>query len=178
LLMLQLAGIPRTLLRLIRLLGPALLVCACASVADASPRAARHTGQKTSRSHENHASRRAARLRQIMRFGQTHNLCSSQLTLSALERQSTQQAGPVAHRFVRNGGLTHHTPTRFKRDVRSRVNDAEAAIQNDAPAARVGCNENVTPALRSLGVLASFYDRLPALDAASPRSPRGPPRII
>jgi len=118
-----------------------------------------------------------ARLRQVLRFGQTRNLCSGRLTLGALERQSAQQAGPVAHRSARAGALTP-TPTRFKRGRSANVKDGDAAILNDAPAAYIDCNEDVTPALRPLNILASSYDKRPAPGAFSPRSPRGPPPIV
>ena len=175
--MLQLGGIPRTLLLLSRGLIPSLLVCACASVADASPRAVRHTVRATAQSHRDHTSRRAARLRQILRFGQTRSLCSTQLTLRALERQRAQQAGPVAHRSARADRLTL-TPTGFKRDASDDVNDSDAVIQNDAPAKHIDGNEGVTPALRSLGILVSSYRKRQPLGAFSPRSPRGPPLFI
>lgn len=175
--MLQLAGIPRTLLVLSRALVPMALVCVCASAADAAPYAARPAARVASRSHKDHTPHRAARLRQVLRFGQTRNLCSSRLTLAALERQRALQAGPVAHRGTPAGTLAP-VNTRFARGHSTDVNDEDAAIQNDAPAAHVDCNENVTPALRSLGVLANAYQRRPALVPYSPRSPRGPPRAV
>ena len=175
--MLQLAGIPRTLLVLSRALVPLALVCVCASAADAAPYAARRSVRAASRSHKDHASHRAARLRQVLRFGQTRNLCSNRLTLAALERQRAQQAGPLARRGAAAGTLAPVT-ARFARGRSADVNDEDAAIQNDAPAAHIDCNENVTPALRPLGVLANAYGRRPALGAFSPRSPRGPPRAV
>jgi hypothetical protein len=177
LLMLQFGGISRTLLRLSRVVVPVLLVCACASAADASPHAGRRTVRTASRIYKDHLSRRAARLRQILRFGQTRNLCSTQLTLRMLERQNAQQAGPVAARSARVVGLAL-TPTRLKRDASDDVDDSDAAIQNDAPAKHIDCNEDVTPTLRSLGVLVSSSHKLQALDAFSPRSPRGPPLFV
>jgi hypothetical protein len=177
LLMLQLAGISRTLLRWSRVAVPALLVCAYAVSADASPRAARPALRTASRSYKDHASRRAARLRQVLRFGQTHNLCSGRLTLGALERQRAQQAGPVAQRPARAGSLAP-TPMRITHGRSADADDEDAAIQDDAAAAHIDGNENVTPAFRALGVLASSYDKRPALGAFSPRSPRGPPRAV
>jgi hypothetical protein len=177
LLMLQLAGIPRTLLRWSRVAVPALLVCACAAAADASPRVTRPALRTASRSYKDHSSRRAARLRQVLRFGQTRNLCSGRLTLGELERQRAQQAGPVAQHPARAGNLAP-TPDRLTHERPADADDEDAAIQNDAAAAHIDANENVTPAFRPLGVLASSYDKRPALGAFSPRSPRGPPRAV
>jgi hypothetical protein len=176
--MLPLTGIFLARRALSRVLVLTVLMCACgAAAAEASPHAARPTTRTATRTYRDRASRRAARLRQVLRFGQNRNLCSSRLTLRALERQQAQQAGPVARRSTEADALAP-TPTRFARGHSINVTDEDAAIQNDAPAAHIDCNENVTPALRSLGVLANAYERQPALGALSLRSSRGPPEMV
>lgn len=171
--MLQLARIPRVLLRLSRVLAPALVVCVCASAADAAPQVTAKRAVRATTTRGGSA-RHTARLRRVMRLGQTRELCSSRLTLREFERQNASQAGPVAHRSARVRGLMP-TPTRFKRGRSTNVSDSDAAIQNDTPAARFDCHDTATPALHPLGFLAGVYDRLPAPGAFSPRSPRGPP---
>jgi hypothetical protein len=54
-------------------------------------------------------------------------------------------------------------------------NEFDAAIQDDAPAARLDIDESVAPPLEPMGTLASARDSLPSHRTLSRRSPRGPP---
>src|SRR5450631_3336114 len=89
-----------------RVLAPWLLVCLCASLADAAPRGARHHAQPAE--------------------------CSGALTLRVLLKQPLSGPGPLARRSFRvNRGLPH-TTTLFQRGSHARGADDGAAIQNDA----------------------------------------------
>lgn len=143
--------IPRTLVKTSRLLASWLLVCACASLADAAPGPSRHP--------------RPA-------------LCSSKLTLRTLLRKPGPADGAVARRTFRIHSGLPYTTTLSKRPLQGRSDNYDEAIQDDAPAARIHADEDVRPVLQPLGVLASSVDRLPSSSVFSPRSPRGPPRIV
>ena len=63
---------------------------------------------------------------------------------------------------------------RMRRGTHAFLGDDVAAIQNDAPAARIDAGDGLTPSLRPLDVIGSL-DLQPRSRAFSPRSPRGPP---
>ena len=102
--------------------------------------------------------------------------CDAQsTTLKRLARHSKKLGGPrrlqPAGAVVALTGMT----ARFQRATRADVDGDEAAIQNDAPAARTGADERPVPTLRPLGLLIGSLDVPPPSHAFSPRSPRGPP---
>jgi hypothetical protein len=70
-------------------------------------------------------------------------------------------------------GLTDWA-ARVKR-VRTDLNEDDAAIQNDAPAAHLDDDDRDDPVLRPLGLCHRAQTRLPHTRPFSPRSPRGPP---
>jgi hypothetical protein len=102
--------------------------------------------------------------------------CDAQsTTLKKLARHSRKLGGP--RRLEQTGtlvALTGITP-RLQRATRADVDGDEAAIQNDAPAARHDADECPVPALQPLGLLIGSLDVPPLSRAFSPRSPRGPP---
>jgi hypothetical protein len=53
--------------------------------------------------------------------------------------------------------------------------DDNAAIPDEAPAARIDAGKRIAPTLEPAGILISSRDDLPAHRILSPRSPRGPP---
>jgi len=103
-------------------------------------------------------------------------LCDAQsTTLKKLARHSKKLGGP--RRLQAPGTLVALTETRarLQRGTRADVDPDEAAIQNDAPAARSDADERPIPTLRPLGLLIGSLDIPPLSRAFSPRSPRGPP---
>ena len=100
------------------------------------------------------------------------------LTLHKLARVAREASGPVAHRFMRapldlsDGGL------RIERGVRQIFGDDDAAIQNDAPAARIDADVSLALGLEPIGFLARFGAHQPKAHDFSPRSPRGPPIAV
>jgi hypothetical protein len=102
--------------------------------------------------------------------------CDAQsTTLKKLARHSKKLGGPrrlqPAGTLVALTGMT----ARLHRGTRADVNGDEAAIQNDAPAARIDADERQLPTLCALGLLIGSLDIPPLSRAFSPRSPRGPP---
>jgi hypothetical protein len=102
--------------------------------------------------------------------------CDAQsTTLKKLARHSKRLGGPrrlqPAGTLIAVTGMT----ARFQRATRAGIDGDEAAIQNDAPAARRDADECPVPALRPLGLLVGSLDVPPPSHAFSPRSPRGPP---
>jgi len=96
-------------------------------------------------------------------------------TLRKLIRHSKSFGGPLARPAQRAlFGLSDVT-ARLQRGARADMNDDDAAIQNDAPAARIEIDGRPIPALRPLGVLLGSFDRRLCTHPFSPRSPRGPP---
>jgi len=65
----------------------------------------------------------------------------------------------------------------FQRSIRRAAADDVAAIQNDAPAARIDVGDAQIPELRPLCVLSGSGDQIACSRTLSPRSPRGPPPI-
>jgi len=100
------------------------------------------------------------------------------MTLRALLKRPSSAGGPVVRPGFRIHSGLPYTTTLFQRGSHLGLNDYDAAIQNDAPAAQFDADEDVRPALRPLGVLASSFDRLPSSSVFSPRSPRGPPHFV
>jgi hypothetical protein len=102
--------------------------------------------------------------------------CDAQsTTLKKLARHSKKLGGP--RRLQPAGTLLALTGTtaRLQRGTRADVDGDDAAIQNDAPAARTDADERPLPTLRPLGLLIGSFDIPPLSRAFSPRSPRGPP---
>jgi hypothetical protein len=96
-------------------------------------------------------------------------------TLRKLIRHSKSFGGPLAKPAQRAlFGLSDVT-ARLQRGACADMNDDDAAIQNDAPAANIDADRGAVPALQPLGVLVGSFDRHPASRAFSPKSPRGPP---
>jgi len=71
-------------------------------------------------------------------------------------------------------GLTDPT-ARMLRGTRANLDTDFAAIQNDAPAARIDEDGHSAPSLRPLGMLPGPAGARPRSPAFIPRSPRGPP---
>jgi len=142
------AVIARTLAKAGRILAPCVLVCLCASLADAAPHRARHRAEPAQ--------------------------CGTELTLRALRKQQTG-SGPIArHSFRINRGLPH-TTTLFQRGSHARSGEDEAAIQNDALDASTSGDDRIAPGLRPLGIITPSVSRLPSATPFTSRSPRGPP---
>jgi len=96
-------------------------------------------------------------------------------TLRKLIRHSKSFGGPLAKPAQRAlFGLSDVT-ARLQRGARADMNDDDAAIQNDAPAANIDADRGAVPALQPLGVLVGSFDRHAPTRAFSPKSPRGPP---
>jgi hypothetical protein len=104
------------------------------------------------------------------------SVCDGQtLTLKKLRRQPKAFGGPLKRLKRRAVTPLTDLSSRMLRGSRAQLDDDDAAIQNDAPAARIDDDEQPIPALRPLGVLHGTLDqRLPS-PLFSPRSPRGPP---
>jgi hypothetical protein len=113
------------------------------------------------------------------RYAAAGPVCDPQTTtLRKLARQPKSFGGPVKHaRTLQLFGLTDPT-ARLVRGTRTTFDSDDAAIQNDAPAARIDENGRPVPSLRPLGLLARAIDARPHGPAFSPRSPRGPPLAV
>ena len=96
-------------------------------------------------------------------------------TLKKLIRYSKSYGGPLAKRPQRAlFGLSDVT-ARIQRGGTADMNDDDAAIQNDAPAANIDADEGADPTLHPLGLLIGPGDQHPRTPAFTPKSPRGPP---
>ena len=96
-------------------------------------------------------------------------------TLRTLIRHAKSFGGPLATKPQRAlFGLTD-VAARLQRGVRANMDDDNAAIQNDVPAARIDADGRATPTLQPLGLFVGPLDWRPRTRAFSPRSPRGPP---
>ena len=110
------------------------------------------------------------------RRGVAGPICDPQTTtLRKLARQPKSFGGPLkrqsTHALI---GLTDLAP-RLLRGSRTIFDSDEAAIQNDAPAARNDEDDRLFPSLRPLGLLVGSVDPRPRSHTFSPKSPRGPP---
>jgi hypothetical protein len=105
-------------------------------------------------------------------------LCdANSTTLRKLIRHSKSYGGPLARRPHRAlFGLSDVT-ARVQRGASANMNDDDAAIQNDAPAANIDADEGACPTLHPLGLLIGSLDRQPRTPAFTPQSPRAPPRV-
>jgi hypothetical protein len=104
--------------------------------------------------------------------------CDAQTTaaLKKLLRHPKSYGGPLATRpRTSRLGLRFDLEPHIKRAKRTSTGNDAAAIQNDAPAARVDADYGPLAALRSLGFLIGPVDSHPRTRSFSPRSPRGPP---
>jgi hypothetical protein len=95
-------------------------------------------------------------------------------TLRRLARHTKTFGGPLKQAPRLQFGLSDPT-SRLLRGTRAPFAGDEAAIQNDAPAARIEENGRPDPSLLPLGLLTHAAGGRPRSSAASPRSPRGPP---
>ena len=102
-------------------------------------------------------------------------VCNLQTTLRKLHRVPKSYGGPVkqpAHRELL--GVTDPT-ARLGRGTHTTFDGDQAAIQNDAPAARIDENGQAVPSLLPLGLLAGATHSRPNSPAFGLRAPRGPP---
>ena len=96
-------------------------------------------------------------------------------TLRKLARQPKSFGGPLKQTRPRQlFGLTDPS-ARLQRGSRATFDSDEAAIQNDAPAARIDGEGRPLPSLRLLGLLARPVDSRLRSPTFCPRAPRGPP---
>ena len=96
-------------------------------------------------------------------------------TLRKFPRIPKSYGGPLKQAPTRlQFGLTDPT-ARMLRGTRANLDTDFAAIQNDAPAARIDENGRSAPSLRPLGMLSGPAGARPRSPAFIPRSPRGPP---
>jgi hypothetical protein len=101
--------------------------------------------------------------------------CSAQsASLRKLARLARSYGGPLKRRAALQFGLTDPT-ARLLRATRTPLDTDEAAIQNDAPAARIDEHGRPAPSLLLLGLLPRATASGPRSPFVSPRSPRGPP---
>ena len=100
-------------------------------------------------------------------------------TLKKLLRHPKSYGGPLSTR-PRSArlGLRFDLTAHVKRAKRTTTGNDGAAIQNDAPAARVDGHGDPLVSLRPLGFLIGPVDSHPRTRAFSPRSPRGPPASV
>jgi hypothetical protein len=103
-------------------------------------------------------------------------ICDPQTTtLRKLARQPKSFGGPLKQaRAPQRFGLTDPS-ARLQRGTRTTFDSDEAAIQNDAPAARIDDEGRSLPSLCPLGLLARPIDGSLRSPAFCPRAPRGPP---
>ena len=103
-------------------------------------------------------------------------ICDPQTTaLRKLARQPKSFGGPLKQARARPlFGLTDPS-ARVHRSTRTTFDNDEAAIQNDAPAARIDDEARALPSLCPLGLLARPVDGSLHSPAFCPRAPRGPP---
>ncbi|HEX3703406.1 MAG TPA: hypothetical protein VHU82_08755 [Vicinamibacterales bacterium] len=97
------------------------------------------------------------------------------LTLHKLVRVTKSLSGPVAHPYSRGPAGLIDEGLRLQHAPHTSIDDDDAVIQNDAPAAFVDADTSVAFALEPIGVLARACVRQPKAHDFSPRSPRGPP---
>jgi len=96
-------------------------------------------------------------------------------TLRKLARQPKSFGGPLKQaRAPQLFGLSDPT-ARIQRGTRATFDSDDAAIQNDAPAARIDDESRSLPSLCLLGVLARPVDGSLRSPTFCPRAPRGPP---
>jgi len=107
--------------------------------------------------------------------GSAGPVCDPQTTtFRKLARHAKSYGGPLKRAAALQFGLTDPT-ARMLRATRTSFDTDEAAIQNDAPAARIDEDGRPVPSLRLLGLLPRAVDGRLRSPAFSPRSPRGPP---
>lgn len=103
-------------------------------------------------------------------------VCDPQATtLKKLARLPKSFGGPLKRAPTHlQFGLTDPT-ARLLRGTPANFGGDDAAIQNDAPAARIEEDGHAAPSLRPLGTLSGPARARPRSPAFIPRSPRGPP---
>jgi hypothetical protein len=99
------------------------------------------------------------------------------ITLKKLTRLHRSFGGPLKQTPARQlaFGLTDPT-ARVRRGTHTSFHGQQAAIQNDAPAARIDESAGSLPTLRPLENLVRPVDARPRSPTCSPRPPRGPPQ--
>jgi hypothetical protein len=97
-------------------------------------------------------------------------------TLRKLTRLHRSFGGPLKQAPPRQllFGLTDPT-ARVRRGTRTAFHGQQAAIQNDAPAARLDHHDGALPSLRPLERLGGAVDAHPRSRPCAPPEPRGPP---
>jgi hypothetical protein len=149
------------LLKAGRFLVPGVLLLLSASIADA--------GQA---SHQ-------TRHRRAAHTTRAHGTpCPPPVALCTFVRRQRSKGGPLRQQAHPGALAVHHQRPVLTRGSFVLPNDGDQAIQNDAPVAQLGIDENVQPGLRELCLLACPCDRLPDSSAFTPRSPRGPPLVL
>ena len=110
-------------------------------------------------------------LRMLMKAGSLVFVTSWLLSASVLSAPAAPVAGsgPACFAPARSADAV------MLRAIAQRADDGDAAIQDDAPAARLDFDESVAPPLEPMGTLACARDSLPSHRTYSRRSPRGPP---
>jgi hypothetical protein len=104
-------------------------------------------------------------------------VCEAQpVGVRKLPRHPRSFGGPLKQRTSLRFGLTDPT-ARVRRSARTTFDTNQAAIQNDAPAARIDEHERQAPTLLLVGVLPHAAFDQPHSATFTPRSPRGPPTI-
>jgi hypothetical protein len=103
-------------------------------------------------------------------------LCDAHPTgsLKKLRRAKSGRTLAAWRRLSRLGFRVDPTP-HFERTRRTDSADDAAAIQDDAPAARLTAHDGTLSSLRPIGFLVGDVDSHSRSVSFSPRSPRGPP---
>jgi len=114
--------------------------------------------------------------------GRSIFVCDTQAQAKALRqllRHPKSYGGPLATKPAHDRlGLRFDLTGRVHRGKRTPTGYDAAAIQNDAPAARVDTDDQSLPSLQSLGFLVRAIGSHPRTRSFSPRSPRGPPAAV
>jgi hypothetical protein len=101
--------------------------------------------------------------------------CEAQPTaVLKLSRHGKTYGGPLKRPAPLQFGLTDPT-ARMRRATRSNFSSDQAAIQNDAPAARIAEDGRPVQSLLLVGLLPHAAPMRPRNPTFSPRAPRGPP---
>jgi hypothetical protein len=112
--------------------------------------------------------------------GRSRLVCeTNSQSLRKLLRHPKSYGGPLATKPKRTRlGLRFDLTDHLRRAKHTITGNDAAAIQNDAPAARVDADDQSLPSLQSLGFLTGPVDSHPRTRDFSPRSPRGPPAAV
>jgi hypothetical protein len=101
--------------------------------------------------------------------------CEAQPTaVRKITRHLRSFGGPLKPATPLQFGLTDPT-ARLRRATRANFKNEPAAIQSDAPAARIDHDGRPVPSLLLVGLLPHAEDIRPRSPPSIPRAPRGPP---